>query len=124
VRGQAHGNAQLFFLDENVWVEPGGFWLRGRSVARVVAQPAGQRDGGPVVLAVRAGAVPTLVTLSAGAWRHEERLAAGAEQDVTLPAGALAPTVVDIACEDGFRPHEVDPASGDVRLLGAWVTPR
>ena len=123
VRAEAQGNGQLFFLDENVWVEPGGFWLRGRSTARIVAQPADPANGA-VVLALRAGAVPNRVTLSAGEWRHEEQLAAGEEREVRLPPGALAPAVIDLAAEDGFRPHEVDPGNGDVRLLGAWVTPR
>ena len=124
VRAAGYPHASLFFFDENVWVEPGGFWLQGQSAARVMAQPTDCAVPCEVPLLLRGGAVPNRVILSAGRWRQVVSLAPGEERTLTLPAAAQAPAVLDIRSESGFRPAQVDPASTDLRLLGAWVAPR
>ena len=109
----------VFYLDSNVWVEPGGFWVRGGAPASLLVSPAGTST---VVVTIRNGgsAGPIVVefagrreTLSLDAWEsHELRV------PVTGPEGLVPLT---ISPTNGFRPAEVDPESRDRRWLGCWV---
>jgi hypothetical protein len=119
-RGAArYGRVVVYTLDDAAYLEAGAFWTRGERAAALAVQA--DRDVAPV-LRVKSGPVATRVRLAADAWQQELDLAADASADVALPAEALAPAVLTIATDRGFRPSAFDGASGDVRWLGVYVT--
>ena len=64
------------------------------------------------------------ISVSCGDWRESIDLAPGEERRVALPpnrVGSRAATVIRIHPEIGVRPADLEPANGDLRLLGVWV---
>ena len=109
----------VFYLDSNVWVEPGGFWVRGGAPASLLVSPA---DASTVVVVIRNGgsAGPVTVefagrqeTLSLDAWETHELRVPVTRQELLEP--------FTISATNGFRPAESDPESQDQRWLGCWV---
>jgi hypothetical protein len=72
-------------------------------------------------IAITAGAVPTTVTVSIGAWEESFALKAGQRQDVVLPPADGGSWPLRIRSGDGFRPSAREPGSQDVRELAAWI---
>lgn len=120
LRAGGYGQAEFFCLDENMWLEPGGAWVRGRASSQLAIQAA-DPSASPPVLRVRNGAARNTVTLASGTWQQSWILDAGETRDVPLPAAALAPAVLTVTSTAGFRPVEVDPSSSDMRMLGVWL---
>lgn len=118
VHAARYGRVVVYALDDHAYLEPGAFWTRGERAAALVVQAD---DGAPAVLRLKAGPLATRVRLAAGGWQRAVDLAAEATADVEVPAEALAPAVLTIATEGGFRPSAFG-ASGDVRWLGVYVT--
>jgi hypothetical protein len=122
LRATRYGAARVFFLDNNAFMEPGGFWTRGESSTEVVID--GSAPGSPPSLLVRAGAVQTTTELISGDWAESLRLSPGEERHVQLPALHDADAwLVEIVTSEGFRPAQHDPGSRDMRNLGVWVVP-
>ncbi|MEZ5287912.1 MAG: hypothetical protein R2712_24565 [Vicinamibacterales bacterium] len=125
VRGSRYGQVRVFFLDDDTFMEPPGFWTRGDSDAVVVVDTASLSGGMDVahpVLRVRSGAVPTTVELDGDGWSRTLSLDAGATAAVPLPdAGSAGTWRVHIRTRGGFRPVEHEPGSRDYRNLGVWV---
>jgi hypothetical protein len=111
------GDAAVFFYDERVAPEPGGFWTRGDSSSRFAVALAPDR---PTALRLRAGPVPATVRTTVDGDVHQITLAALAQREVTLRS-RHAVASVEIVTEGGFVPAEVDPATRDRRRLGVWV---
>jgi hypothetical protein len=103
-------------MDDDSFMEPAGFWTRGESPTAVVIDAPDRNELG---LRVRNGAVANRVELSAAEWHSSLSLAPGEVRDVDLPAAAAR--LLRIQTAAGFRPADVDPASGDRRTLGVWV---
>ncbi len=115
-----YAGAALFIHDGDVIPEPAGFWTSGKATAIVsLAGPAG--TAAPLRLMVHCGAKANRVTFSTHAWRHTLDLVPGTAQAVTLPAADAGVIVLTIVTESGFSPNEIDPASRDTRVLGAWI---
>jgi hypothetical protein len=74
-------------------------------------------------LLVRNGAVPNRVRLTAAAWTVTLDLTPGEERSIDVPTVA-GRAWLQTTSEAGFRPHDVDPGSSDVRVLGVWVQVR
>jgi hypothetical protein len=113
-----YDDVQVFVHGEDAWPERDGVWMRGRSAAELTVRTDTER---PLVLDVRAGAVPVRVTVDAGGVVRVVSLEAGQSETVTLPA-ASGPRPLRVTTSDGFVPAEVEPGSRDRRLLGSWVT--
>src|SRR5690606_18039985 len=112
------GDVQVFVHGEDAWPERDGVWVRGRSRAELTVRTDTER---PLVLDVRAGAVPVHVRVSVGDVARDVTLDAGQSEAVTFPAAA-GPRPLRVTTSDGFVPAEVEPGSRDWRLLGSWVT--
>lgn len=124
-RASRYGDLRVFFLDDDAFMEPPGFWTRAESVADMVIDIRRLDSRSPAVppaLIVRAGAVATTATLSTGSWVQALALGPGESRLVTLPpledAGAWR---LRIESGMGFRPGEYEPGSRDFRNLGVWV---
>ena len=118
-RGLRTGSTELFFLDDQAFVEANGFWVRGRGTARVVvAVEPGQAD---VQLLVRTGAARNVVTFDTGSDQHQVDLNVSEERLVSLPVtdprGVLT---LRIDAAFGFRPSNIS-TSTDRRYLGVWI---
>jgi hypothetical protein len=122
-RGARYGQALVFLLDGQAWVEPVGTWVAGASSAEFAIAP----DPGRVPsLFLRNGPVANEVALESGAWRERVTLRPGEEQliDVVPMHGRHSPTPLNVTAATGFRPAEVDPKSQDQRYLGVWIETR
>lgn len=126
-RGARYGDVRVFFLDDNAYMEPSGFWTLAGSATTVVVdhgRPGTTAPASALVLSIRAGGVPTTATLSIGAWTQAVSLGAGETRAVTLPPldGGAAAWHLRIDSGTGFRPGEHEPGSRDFRNLGVWVS--
>jgi hypothetical protein len=117
LQSRQYGEAAVFFYDERVAPEPGGFWTRGDSSSRLAVALAPDR---PTALRLRAGPAPATVRTIVDGDVHHIALAALAQREVTLRS-RHAVASVEIVTEGGFVPAEVDPSSRDRRRLGVWV---
>jgi hypothetical protein len=117
IQSRQYGDVAVFFSDERVFPEPGGFWTRGDSASRfTVALSASQ----PTALRVRAGAAA--VTVRAVVDGQEQRVSLAPDEARDLPLRSRhAVASVALSTEGGFVPAEHDAASRDRRRLGAWV---
>ena len=122
-RASRYGRVRVFFLDDDAFMEPPGFWTRGAADTTVVidADPEAAKEG--LTMRVRAGAVPATVLLSSGAWSSSLSLAANGMREVALPPLADGQDAWRLTLETsaGFRPGDHDPKSSDLRNLGVWV---
>jgi hypothetical protein len=127
----SYGPADVFFSDDQVFLEDAGFWIRGEQTASVAIAAAEHRGGPPPVLrmVLRNGAVPNVVqvdtdvTLIDATDRHHwaRELAPSEEHTIDLPTPTLGHAVrVRIHSSSGFRPSDVG-RSADSRYLGVWV---
>jgi hypothetical protein len=124
-RASRYGPIRVFFLDDNTFMEPPGFWTRGLAATTVFVdtEQAGRPPGPPPALRVRAGAVSTTVTLTSREWREKRTLDAGATATLALPPVAAGGWLLRIETDSGFRPAQHDASSQDWRNLGVWVEP-
>lgn len=112
--------ARIFFHDSSAYPEAEGFWVKGRTSARMTLMKVRDTDPG-LVLAVHSGARPNVVTLETRGWSHKLELVPGITQRVTVPSTVGERFVpLTITSTDGFVPAEIE-SSRDRRLLGAWV---
>lgn len=112
--------ARIFFHDSDTYPEAGGFWVKGRTTARMTMLKARERDPG-ILLAVHSGARANVVTLATPGWTQTLELVPGVTERVTVPSKEGERFIpVTISTTDGFVPAEVE-QSRDRRLLGAWI---
>jgi hypothetical protein len=122
-RASRYNRARVFFLDDDAFMEPPGFWTRGGADTTLVVDADAEASSAGFGLRVRAGAVATSLAISSGAWSASLTLAANETREVALPP--LGPGrdawVVTLVSGPGFRPGQHDPANPDLRNLGVWV---
>jgi len=117
-----YGTAVVFFLDDAVYVESAGFWVRGGSSAEFVVVPTDV--GAPLSMTVQNGGAPNMVVVQIGRDVESVSLDPSEARDVPIaPAGSASTTRVRVESSAGFRPSDVGP-SEDRRFLGAWVVLR
>ena len=115
-----YASSSVYFLDEQSFPEPEGFWVGGARESTVAIAPDQIRASIPVT--VRSAPIANRVTLTSGRWREELSLGPGEERVMQIPlAPGRSAAVVTIASASGFRPSESDAASRDQRFLGAFV---
>ncbi len=115
------GDAAVYFLDDAVFVEPSGFWVRGGREARIVWSAGQSAVGRTRELRLRNGGAANEVTVSVGGWNDTVRLEPGQEHVVMLPAADATGTwTVVIRSSSGFRPSATSGGNDD-RYLGVWV---
>jgi hypothetical protein len=119
LRAARLGPNAVYALDDEAFLEPGALWVRGERTARLVVQPDGVVGA---VIRLHAGPVPNRVTVASAGWREEVTLAPQESRDLTLPAAAVAPAVLEVHSATGFRPSEHGEESRDVRWLGVYAT--
>ncbi|MEQ1727738.1 MAG: hypothetical protein ABL982_05095 [Vicinamibacterales bacterium] len=117
-RAARYPAADAFFLDDNAYPEPTGFWIAGGRRARLVIA----RDSRKLTLFVRNAAVENRVTIEVDGTRQEFALAAGEERELPLvsPHDGTFSTL-RVTSVSGFRPSQVEPGNKDLRYLGCWI---
>ena len=106
-------------LDDNVYSEPAGFWVRGGRAASLQVSPNG---ASLLRVAIRNGAAPGPVTIEIDGRREVLELGSGETHEVTVPLTGRELTVpLTFEPVNGFRPSERNPESRDTRWLGCWV---
>lgn len=113
---------RLHSLDDEVYPDPAGFWVRKASRASfaIELEAPGIRE---VRIRIANGGAPNRVAVDSALGKESYRLAPWEEREVRLtldgPLVAFA-----IGSESGFRPSDLDPSSRDDRELGALVGAR
>jgi hypothetical protein len=117
----AYPTASVFFRSDDVWIEPFGFWVRGRSTAIVSVVRSGD-SADRLTLKLHSGARPNTVTIEALYWRERVDLTPNVSREVQVPTRGR-PLIIPlrITTADGFVPAEILPDDNDRRLLGCWV---
>jgi hypothetical protein len=116
----AYAPARVFFHDSSVYSEAEGFWVKGRSTARMTLLKVRENDPG-VVLTAHSGARPNVVTLASSGWSETLELVPGVTVRVFVPSKAGETFIpLTISTTGGFVPAQIE-RSRDRRLLGAWV---
>jgi hypothetical protein len=117
-RAARYESADAFFLDDNAYPEPIGFWVAGgRTTTAIIASREDHLD-----LFVRNAPVDNHVTIDVDGEVRELTLGPGEEQLVRLMNAPSRSSVrVRITSPNGFRPSVTEPGSTDLRYLGCWV---
>lgn len=119
-RSAPDGDATIFFVDDEVFVEPTGFWVRGSRTATVVWSGGPAFAGRTRTIRLQNGGAPNEVTVRMGGWQQTVTLEPWQESLVSVPAAdARGAWYLQIASASGFRPSDVSGSDG--RYLGVWV---
>lgn len=111
-----------YFHDEHAYMEPNGFWVRGRTTL-LTTLAWDPQPGAPagVTLALHSGDISNTVRISTPAWQTTVELEPGTTREVHVPARPGQSLLqLRLSPEDGFVPAERG-ASDDRRVLGSWV---
>ena len=113
-----YGDALVYGIGENIYLEPPGMWAAAEADAELVIQSP---EGAAVQkMLVRAGPVRTTIRLAAGSWQQALDLEPGETRDVEIPV-VPGGTLLRVHADQGFRPADIDPRSTDSRYLGVWM---
>ena len=120
-RAAQYDRADTFFLDEDAYPEPSGFWVAGGRTADVTVANHGNR----VDLFLRNAPVANQLSVDVDGESRELMLGPGEEQLLAWPQTAGRPAVrVRIRSRSGFRPSTTEAGSTDQRYLGCWIEVR
>ena len=108
-----------FHLDDHIYVEPDGFWVRGGRAASLLVSPAG---ASALVVTIQNGAEAGPVTVDLAGRHDVVMLGRWEDHSVRIPLdGGEVLVPITIASTNGFRPIMVDLTSRDERWLGCFV---
>lgn len=127
LKSAAHyGTSDVLFLDEQVFVEDAGFWVRGRQAATFMLVAAAKEGVTPLTSRVlfRNGGTPNSVAVESGTFQRLLTMQPFEEKELDLPLTPGGIATVRVASGEGFVPADREPGNGDRRLLGVWVQPR
>lgn len=127
MRSAAHfGSSDVLFMDDHVFAENEGFWVRGRDAARFVLVPSGATPVTPLTtrVLIRNGGNNNTITVESGTFQRVLTLDAFQERELDIPLTPAGTANIRVASGDGFVPAERQPGNGDRRLLGVWIQPR
>lgn len=127
MRSAAHyGATDVLFLDEQIYQESEGFWVRGRQAAKFVLESSTNSPVSPlsVRVLVRNGGAANTVTIEAGSFQRVLPMTLFQEQEIDIPLSPTGSVTVRVASGDGFVPADKQPGNNDHRLLGVWIQPR
>jgi len=119
-RAERYSGGIAYFLDDGVFVEEPGFWVRGASTARFVAAAAESER--PSTLFLRNSAVKNHVTLAIAG--EQQSLDLEPREERTVPVRFESPrdaALIEITSASGFHPADVEHGSTDTRYLGVWI---
>ena len=105
--------------DDNVFVEGGGFWVRGGRLAALRVSPGGASR---LRVRVQSGAVDGPVTVALDGTQEIVELTAGESREFSMAlTGGERLVAVSVFPANGFRPSDLG-VSSDSRWLGCWVS--
>jgi hypothetical protein len=113
---------RLHALDDEVYSDAAGFWVRTASRAAFAIELLSEESRGARILVANGGA-PNVVTLDGETLQERFELAPWEERELDLPLKARV-AKFEIESESGFRPRSLDPSSRDSRELGVLVRAR
>ena len=109
----------VIHIDDNIWAEGDGFWVRGGRSSSVHVSPGGATR---LRVRIRNGDAPGPVALDLAGQHQVLELAAGEVHEVDLRLTGDELTIpLTIMPTNGSRPIEHDPTSRDRRWLGCLV---
>ena len=109
-------------VDDNIFSESDGFWVRGGQVASLYLTPG---DADVLRITVRNGGTAGPVVLDVDGRREFAELGPHQQHEFTVALTGNKPHVpLTIESVNGFRPSEQNAESRDNRWLGCWVTLR
>ena len=107
------------YVDDNVYMEPAGFWVRGGRSASMHVSPHGASE---LRVTLRNGAAAGPVTVEINGTREVLELDRGETHEVRVSLSGRELTVpLRFETVNGFRPSERNPESTDTRWLGSLV---
>ena len=107
------------YVDDNVYTEPTGFWVRGGRSASMHVSPNGASE---LRVTVRNGAAVGPVTVEINGTREVLELDRGETHEVRFSLNGRELTVpLRFEAVNGFRPSERNPESPDTRWLACRV---
>ena len=115
VRASRYGSARSFFMDDGIYMEPGGMWTGGNAKSKLVMTADDKSQS--VEVNLRAGPVATTLDASARDWSTRIELAPGEHRRVSLPTNVL----LTLETHGAFRPVEHEPGNTDRRQLGVRI---
>jgi len=119
LRASRYGPAAAFFVDNRVYAERDGFWVRGARYANVVLQ--GMPGVAGVVLEIRNGPVGNHLVVSGAAQPVAVDLVPGQVIAVPVVFDTRGSARLQIDSRAGFVPAELEPGNRDFRSLGVYV---
>jgi hypothetical protein len=111
---------RLHALDEDVYSDPAGFWIRKASRASFAIE-IDSSDAREVRLRIANGGVPNRVRVDSGTVQETFPLEPWEKRDFRVPLDSRVETFA-VESESGFRPSALDPGSSDGRELGVLVS--
>ena len=113
--------ARLHALDDEAYLDPSGFWVKGASRARFILETPNRCAKG-CGLQLEGGGIDNWVIVTTELGSDRLRLRAREKKIIPIrPETALAE--FELASEGSFRPSELDGSSEDHRALGVLVRP-
>ena len=109
----------MYFLDDNVFTEAGGFWVRGGAVAEMVLEaPEGPKASFSLML--QNGRTDNSVVIARGAEERRETFHPSETKTIELTSDSSGVVRFSISSPSGFQPSD-DGVSRDSRYLGVRV---
>jgi hypothetical protein len=118
---RSYGTSTVYFLDDNVFLDADGFWVRGGRVAEMVLEGQG-RPRAPFTLTLQNGPAENRVVVVAGGSERRETFRASETKTIELAPDATGVVRLSISSLAGFRPSGGVSHGG--QYLGIWVRPK
>jgi hypothetical protein len=113
---------RLHALDDEVYPDPAGFWIRKASRASFAIEVESP-DSREALVRIANGGVSNLVIVDSATVKESFRLDPWEEREIGLPLDGRVEAFA-IESQSGFRPKALDPSSRDDRELGVLVRAR
>jgi hypothetical protein len=119
---RSYGASTVYFLDDHVFAETEGFWVKGGAAAGIVLERQGSQAAS-FTLTLQNGRSANRVVLADGDTQRHETFGPFETKTIELAPDAAGVARLSISSAAGFRPAD-DGVSRDGRFLGVWIKPR